>query len=101
VAAHALAPLDSYVYGFALQEPALPFDGPETVAGTTEAFLQRFPAQEYPHLAEPAGEHVLTPGYDLGDEFAFGLDPIIDGLSRVVSGPPAGTPPRRAPSPRR
>ncbi len=30
--AHAYALIDSYVYGFALQEAALPFDGPDTVA---------------------------------------------------------------------
>ena len=27
--AHAYALLDSYIYGFALQEASLPFDGPE------------------------------------------------------------------------
>jgi Tetracyclin repressor-like, C-terminal domain len=38
--AHAYALLDSYVYGFVLQEAALPFDGPATaseVAGLRSA----------------------------------------------------------------
>ena len=43
----------------------------------------RFPADEYPHLAELAIEHVLRPGYDYGDEFEFGLDLILDGLERT------------------
>jgi hypothetical protein len=27
--------------------------------------------------------HVLQPGYDYGDEFAFGLELILDGLDRA------------------
>ena len=30
--AHAYALLDSYIYGFALQEASLPFEGPESAA---------------------------------------------------------------------
>ena len=46
-------------------------------------FLDPFPAEEYPHLAELTVEHVLQPGYDYGNEFAFGLDLILDGLDRA------------------
>jgi hypothetical protein len=35
------------------------------------------------HLAEIAREHVLRPGYDYGNEYAFGLDLILDGLDRA------------------
>lgn len=35
------------------------------------------------HLAELTVEHVLQPGYDFGNEFAFGLDLILDGLERA------------------
>ena len=69
VTAHAYALLDSYVYGFALQEAALPFEGPETVADVAEPIMERFPTGEYPHLVEMATEYVLQPGYDFGDEF--------------------------------
>jgi AcrR family transcriptional regulator len=82
--AHAYALLDSYVYGFALQEAALPFEGPETVAGVAEPIMEMFAAGDYPHLVELATEHVLQPGYDFGDEFEFGLDVILDGLTRYV-----------------
>ena len=82
--AHAYALLDSYVYGFALQEAALPFDGPETASTVAEPIMQQFPAEEYPHLVEMATEHILQPGYDFGNEFDFGLDLILDALTRSI-----------------
>ncbi len=84
--AHAYALLDSYVYGFAIQEAALPFDGPETVAGVTEPIMEQFPAGEYPHLAEMATEYILQPGYDFGNEFEFGLNVILDALTNSIPG---------------
>ncbi|MDQ1711649.1 MAG: hypothetical protein QOE45_1099 [Frankiaceae bacterium] len=82
--AHAYALLDSYVYGFALQEASLPFDGPDTVADVAEPMMQGFPAGEYPHLVELATEYVLKPGYDFGNEFEFGLGVILDALSKSL-----------------
>jgi hypothetical protein len=67
---------------FALEEAALPFD-PDTVGEVAEAILARFPAEEYPYLAELTTEHVLQPGYDYGNEFEFGLHLILDGLERL------------------
>lgn len=81
--AHAYALLDSYVYGFALQEASLPFDTPEEVPDVAEAVLAQVPTEQYPFLTELAAEHVLQPGYDFGDEFEFGLDLILDGLDRL------------------
>jgi AcrR family transcriptional regulator len=81
--AHAYALLDSYVYGFALQEAALPF-GAETVADVTESIRQQFAPDEYPHLVEMAAEHILQPGYDFGDEFEYGLGVILDALTRSL-----------------
>ncbi|MDQ3156899.1 MAG: TetR/AcrR family transcriptional regulator [Actinomycetota bacterium] len=82
--AHAYALLDSYVYGFALQEASLPFEGPETVADIAEPMMQQFPDGAYPHLVEMAVDYVLQPGYDFGNEFEFGLDVILDGLARSI-----------------
>ena len=59
--AHAYALLDSYIYGFALQEAALPFNGPETVTEVAEQMMEQYPADEYPHLAEMATKHILNP----------------------------------------
>jgi AcrR family transcriptional regulator len=84
--AHAFSALDSYIYGFALQQRSLPFQTGEEAAGIAETILARFPADEYPHLAELTVEHVLQPGYDYGDEFLFGLDLILDGVEKARAG---------------
>lgn len=80
MSAHAFSLLDSYVYGFALQEATLPFDTAEQTAEVAEMILSSLQPDEYPHLTELAVEHVLQPGYDYGNEFEFGLDLILDGL---------------------
>jgi AcrR family transcriptional regulator len=83
--AHTFSAIDSYVYGFAMQEAALPFDTPEDTAELAQAIMARFAAGHYPHLTELTVEHVLQPGYDYGEEFAFGLDLILDGLERAAA----------------
>ena len=82
--AHAYSVLDSYIYGFALQEASLPFDTAETTKEIADAILQRLSPDEYPHLVELTTEHVLNPGYDYGDEFEYGLDLILNGLERSL-----------------
>ena len=84
MAAHALSVLDSYIYGFALQEAGLPFHTAEETAEVAQMILAQFPSEEYPHLVELTVEHVLQPGYDYGNEFEFGLDLILDGLERAL-----------------
>ena len=90
LAAHAFAALDSYIYGFALQERSLAFGTPEETSELAKAFLLQFPTKEYPYLARLTMEHVLQPGYDYADEYEFGLDLILDGLEQLV---PGETPP--------
>jgi AcrR family transcriptional regulator len=82
MAVHAYSAMDSYIYGFALQERGLPFDDPAEIPDIAQAMVARFPADAYPHLAEFTFGHVLRPGYDFGAEFEFGLDLILDGLER-------------------
>jgi AcrR family transcriptional regulator len=84
MAAHAFSLLDSYIYGFALQEASLPFDTAQQTAELAEMILSRMQPDQYPHLTELAVEHVLQPGYDYGNEFEFGLDLILDGLERAA-----------------
>jgi AcrR family transcriptional regulator len=81
--AHAFSALDSYVYGYAKQEKALPFDNAEQAAAMAHLMLAGLPASEYPYLHELTSKHVLQPGYDYADEFAFGLDLILDALERA------------------
>ncbi|MCF2526946.1 TetR/AcrR family transcriptional regulator [Yinghuangia soli] len=80
MAAHAFSLLDSYLYGFVLQELSLPFDGSAELEEVADGILREMPADAYPHLTELAVEHALKPGYDYGDEFAFGLALILDAL---------------------
>ncbi len=83
LAAHAYSALDSYIYGFAMQEPSLPFDTPQETVEVAQAIMAQLPAGEYPHLTELTIEHVLQPGYDYANEFEYGLDLILDGLERA------------------
>jgi AcrR family transcriptional regulator len=83
LAAHANSLLDSYIYGFALQEANLPFDTPQETAELAQTIMAELPADAYPHLTELAVQHVLQPGYDYGNEYQFGLDLILDGLDRA------------------
>jgi hypothetical protein len=85
MAAHAYALLDSYIYGFALQEASLPFHGPDEAAEVADSIMAPFATGEYPHLVELAVEYVAQPGYDFGNEFDFGLGLILDGLERSIS----------------
>jgi AcrR family transcriptional regulator len=78
--AHAYALLDGYVYGFALQEAALPFEGPESLGEVAGPIMELMSAGEYPHLVEMATSYYLQPGYDFADEFEFGLRLVLDGI---------------------
>ena len=46
--AHAYALIDSYVYGFALQEAALPFEGSDTVAAVAGSMIEEFSSGRVP-----------------------------------------------------
>lgn len=81
--AHAYALIDSYTYGFALQEAGLPFEGEGAAAQMGGAIVERFSTGDYPHLMQMATDHYLQPDYDFGDEFEFGLDLVLEGLARA------------------
>ena len=83
--AHAFALIDSYVFGFALSENALPIHGPETVADTAASMMQFFDAEAYPALLEFTMKHVMRPDYDFGTEFEYGLTLILDGLTASLT----------------
>ena len=85
MAAHAAAVFDAFVYGFAVQERNLPFaDGPG-VTDVASDVLASMPEGAYPYLQEFAVEHVMKPGYAFGDEFAFGLELVLDGIERAAA----------------
>lgn len=79
-AAHAYALIDSYVYGFAVQEASLAIGTPEDMGEVTREILETFDGAAYPYLTEVATEHVMRPGYDFGDEFEIGRELVLDAL---------------------
>ena len=70
--------LDSYIYGFALQEATLPFATPEEMATMSEQMLAQV-ADAYPSLAAVQRD-LVGAGFDYGDEFEAGLDIIMSAL---------------------
>jgi AcrR family transcriptional regulator len=82
--AHAYSLLDSYIYGFALQEAGLPFGTGEEAARVAEEISAQFASGEYPYLTEIAMAHVVQPGYDYADEFETGLELILDTLQAAA-----------------
>ena len=82
--AHAYAVLDAFVYGYAVQEAALPFEGPGGVSDVADPIMELMAAGEYPHMVEMATQYYLRPGYDFGDEFQYGLDLLLDALARSI-----------------
>jgi AcrR family transcriptional regulator len=80
---HAFFTLDSYIYGFALQQRSLPAGSPEELGRMAEMTLAALPPEEYPYLREVIVDHVAKVGFRYEDEFAFGLELILDGLERA------------------
>ena len=74
--------LDSYIYGFALQEVSLPFRTTEELSEQSGVILRQMPAGEYRHLADAATE-LAASGFVYSDEFEFGLDLILEGLEAI------------------
>ena len=95
MAAHAFSLIDSYLYGFVLQESSLPFSDRAELDQVAGGILDDQPADAYPHLTELITDYALRPDYSYADEFEFGLALILDALRPDVR------PSRRRTSPSR
>lgn len=82
--AHAYAVIDSFVYGFAMQEANLPSHGEADIAQVAQQILQSMDAERHPSLVELARQHVLQPGYSFGASFEVGLDLLLNGLTGLA-----------------
>ncbi len=82
LASHSFSVLDAYVYGFVLTEVNLPFEPGESADDFVAEIGPLVPVEEYPHLVEMFTAQVIGKQYDYGDEFAYGLELILDGLQR-------------------
>jgi len=82
---HVTSALDAYVYGFALQEHALPFDTPAGSGEVAATHLEEAPpeaAAAFPYLIEVVAE-LGTAGYDADEEFVVGLDLLLDAVEQL------------------
>jgi hypothetical protein len=75
---HAYSTLDSYIYGFALQEKSLPFETPEESGEVAEMMVPPSVAEEYPYLVEFGKS-----SYNYAVEFEVGLDLLLDGIEQL------------------
>ena len=87
MAVHAYSVMDSYIYGFAQQEKALPGDIPAEAELRRDAVLDANPdyTEKYPYLAQIPIE-LRKIDYDFSQEFEFGLDLILDAIERMRDG---------------
>lgn len=86
MAAYAFLLLDSYIYGFVVQEAGFRFDAREETTAPAARMLEALPTDEYPHLAEMAADYLARSGHHYADAFEFGLDLILDGLGHHRNG---------------
>jgi AcrR family transcriptional regulator len=82
-AVRAFSLLDSYIYGFGIQQFNMSANGEATTEEMAEAILEFVPAEEYPYLHRMA-THQMRAGYDAEADFGFGLEIILDGLDRIL-----------------
>lgn len=80
MASRAFWVLDSYVYGFARQQSNLQLQ--EDAGDSSEEAMRSLPPETYPYLVEAAVSYASGPGWNTEDEFAFGLEMILEGLDR-------------------
>jgi AcrR family transcriptional regulator len=85
MAAHGFSLLDSYIFGFVMQELNLPFDDADDLKEVVGAIMPQLSSVDFPHLVELTVEHVLKPGYAYGAEFDYGLGLILDALEAAAT----------------
>jgi AcrR family transcriptional regulator len=85
--AHAYSLLDSYIYGFALQEINLPFKNSEDAVDVAAIMMAQMVPDEYPYLTEIAVKHVLQPGYAYAQEFEIGLRLVLEAIEKLRNQP--------------
>jgi AcrR family transcriptional regulator len=79
-AARAFWVLDSYIYGSARQQSNV--QAQEAADPTSAQATRELPPETYPYLVEAALSYASEPGWNTEDEFAFGLEMILEGLER-------------------
>jgi len=82
-AARVFSLLDSYIYGFGIQQFNFSADSDASPEERAETLLAFIPAEQYPYLHRMAS-HAMQAGYDAEADFDFGLEIILGGLERIL-----------------
>jgi hypothetical protein len=75
--------LDSHIIGSTLWEVGYSI-GSSGLDDYGAKFLHELPADEFPYMAEHVRQHMTPAGPDDQNDFAFGLDLILNGLERLL-----------------
>jgi AcrR family transcriptional regulator len=73
--------VENHVVGYALQEVNFPLEA-DDLANAARGFLEKLPADDYPHLAEHVTQHLTHEEIESGS-FEFGLEQLLDGIERL------------------
>ncbi len=84
LSAHIYALLDAFVYGFVIQEVALPFTDDAAMQEGADEVVQTLPVEEFPNIHAFMAEHVMQPDYSFSAEFDYGLELILRGLTEAA-----------------
>jgi len=74
--------LDSYIYGFALQEDSWPLDSQETMGDAARRYAENTTLENHRYLEELVTEYAMKNQYDPDADFLFGLELILDGMEK-------------------
>lgn len=74
--------MDSYIYGFVLQEVNIPISNEENMPEVASEIMSGVPKDLFPNLHKIATEYVMQEGYSYSNEFVYGLDLILDAIFR-------------------
>lgn len=77
--------LDSFVYGFVLQELQLPATTPDDFAAIAEAAISRMPAERYPHLRDMTEHYYLKADYVFAESFERGLSALLATTAKALA----------------
>lgn len=84
--------MDSFVYGFALQERTLPADMAAAAEARRQLLARADPelAERFPYFIE-IGDELAASGYDYDEQFERGLGSILDAIGRLRGARDAST----------
>jgi AcrR family transcriptional regulator len=73
--------VENHIVGYTIQEVDFPLEA-DDLAEAARAFMEKLPADEYPHLVEHIEQHLTHEEIESGS-FEFGLEQLLDGVERL------------------